>query len=82
MKMPGNWPSALKLKKLSKADNFGSGAEWGVFEGNAEVAAVYRSSRGWAFSGSLGQRGSGYSGYDTMLDALWDLASRYRGARE
>jgi hypothetical protein len=75
--MPANWPTALKLKKLATADNFGSGAEWGAYEGKTEVAAVYRSSRGWAFHGSLGSRGQGYGGYDTMLDALWDLASRY-----
>lgn len=81
MKMPNNWPSALKLKKLSKADNFDSGAEWGVYAGAKHIASVYRSSRGWAYQsapdGGVGARGQGYGGMDTMLDALWELASRY-----
>lgn len=77
MKKPSNWPEWATLKKLSKADAFGSGAEWGVFDGKTKVGTLYRSSRGWAFAmeeiAGGGGAGQGYDGMDTMQDAMWDM---------
>lgn len=69
---PENWPPQWRLRLYREPC---CEPEWQVLEKGRVVAQIYRGSRGWAFaSADYGSAGHGWSGFDTMTDAMRELA--------
>jgi len=78
MKYPVGWPSRLKVRKIARADAFGSGGEYEITYYDDRIGTFYRSSRGWAYSSDrFGSSGGGYNGFDTLQDAMFAFGCAY-----